>query len=223
MAHPDDPEFTAGGTIASWTAAGVSVQYAIVTDGAKGSADRAMTPERLREVRQHEQRAAAARLGVHDVAFLGFPDGEIAPDLSLRRAIAREIRRSKPEVVVAQDPSSLYWDTFINHPDHRAAGQAALDAVFPTARDWMSAPDLLLVEGLEPHKVDQVWLTGSRAPDVWVDIAPTFERKLSALREHRSQIHDPDGLEARVRARAAAAAEGHGMELAEAFKRIALP
>lgn len=222
MAHPDDPEYAAGGTTARWTAAGAAVAYVIVTDGSKGSADRAMTVDRLVALRQEEQRAAAAALGVRDVVFLGQPDGEVVADLALRHRIAREIRRLRPDVVVTHDPATLYWDTAINHPDHRAVGQATLDAVFPTARDWLNAPQLL-AEGLEPHHVREVLLSGTTAADTWVDIAPTLAAKVAALRWHASQIRDPDGLEARLRMRAASLAEGHGMELAEAFKRIRLP
>jgi len=218
-AHPDDPEFAAGGTVARWTDEGREVIYLIVTDGSKGSGDRAMDPAQLVAMRQAEQRAAARHLGVEQVEFLGFPDGEIAPDLALRHAIAREIRRWRPDVVITHDPASFYWDNYINHPDHRATGQAALDAVFPTARDHLNAPQLL-AEGFEPHIVREVYLTGAREPDTWVDIGPTFERKLAALREHASQIADMDGLAVRLRQRSGDAAEGHGMSLAEAFKRI---
>jgi LmbE family N-acetylglucosaminyl deacetylase len=222
MAHPDDPEFTSAGTIAAWTDAGADVRYLIVTDGSKGTGDPSMTPGRLGAMREAEQRAAAERLGVRQVVFLGLRDGEIAPDLGLRHAIAREIRRHKPDVVVTHDPATFYTDTYINHPDHRATGQATLDAVFPTARDPLNAPHLLRDEGLAPHVVREVYLTGSRTPDTWFDIAPTFERKLAALREHVSQIRDPAALETRVRDRAAALARGHGMDLAEAFKKIVL-
>lgn len=223
MAHPDDPEFGAGGTLARWIEEeGCAVTYVVVTDGSKGSSDRDMTPARLAALRQAEQRAAARLLGVGQVEFLGFPDGEIAPDLVLRHAIARAIRRWQPDVVITHDPATLYWDNYINHPDHRAVGQATLDAVFPTARDHLNARHLL-DEGLEPHIVREVYLAGSRQPDCWVDIAPTFERKLAALREHVTQIRDPDGLAERLRQRSAAAAEGHPMTLAEAFKKIVLP
>jgi LmbE family N-acetylglucosaminyl deacetylase len=223
MAHPDDPEFTSAGTIATWTASGVTVGYVIVTDGSKGSSDRSMTSQRLVALREREQRAAASRLGVRRLVFLGLPDGEITPDIGLRHAIARQIRRFRPDTVVTHDPSSFYWDRYINHPDHRAAGQATLDAVFPTARDWLNAPNLLEAEGLEPHVVREVWLAGSKEPDTWIDIGPTFQLKLAALREHASQIRDLEALEGRLRERAGGLAEGHGMELAEAFKRIALP
>jgi LmbE family N-acetylglucosaminyl deacetylase len=223
MAHPDDPEYGAGGTLARWTGEeGCEVIYLIVTDGSKGSSERDMDPERLVTLRQAEQRAAADLLGVRQVEFLGFPDGEVAPDLVLRHAIAREIRRWRPDVVVTHDPATLYWESYINHPDHRAVGQATLDAVFPTARDHLNATHLL-AEGLEPHVVHEVYLAGSRQPDCWIDIEPTFERKIAALRHHVTQIRDPDGLPERIRQRAAAAAEGHGLRLAEAFKKISLP
>jgi LmbE family N-acetylglucosaminyl deacetylase len=223
VAHPDDPEFAAGGTIARWTAAGARVTYCIVSDGAKGTSDPGMAPDRLAAVREAEQRAAADVLGVAEIVFLGLPDGEVVPDMALRHAIARQIRRFRPDVVVTHDPATLYTDTYINHPDHRAVGQAALDAVFPTARDPLNAPHLLRDEGLPPHHVGQVHLTGTRTPDAWVDIEPTFARKVEAVRAHVSQIRDPAGLEARLRERAAGLAEGHGMVLAEAFKQIVLP
>ncbi len=219
MAHPDDVEFSAGGSVAAWTGAGASVHYTIVSDGSKGSADPGMTPGRLRELRQREQLAAADCLGVESVDFLGFPDGELQPDLALRHAITREIRRHQPDLVVTHDPASLYWDHYINHPDHRAVGQATLDAVFPTARDRLNAPHLL-VEGLEPHHVRQIYLSGSQHPDTWVDISATFDRKLAALREHASQIHDIDALARRLRERHRSLAEGQEMEMAEVFKRI---
>lgn len=219
-AHPDDPEFGAGGTLAKWTAAGSTVAIVIVTDGSKGSSDRSMTSDRLVPLRQAEERAAAARLGVQDVTFLGFPDGATMPDLALRHAITREIRRFRPDLIITHDPATLYWDQYINHPDHRAVGQAALDAIFPTARDHLNAPEHL-AEGLEPHIVPVVYLTGSQAPDTWEDITPTLETKLAALREHKSQFTDLDAMAGRVRERSRGVAEGHGMEYAEAFKKIA--
>lgn len=218
-AHPDDPEFGAGGTVAAWSDAGVEVTYVIVTDGSKGSDDRAHTPESLSELREREQRAAADVLGVKEVRFLGLPDGEVQPDLSLRHMLTREIRRARPDVVVTHDPATFYFDHYINHPDHRAVGQAALDAVFPTARDFLNAPHLL-EEGLEPHIVGEVYLTLSLAPDHFVDIEGTIERKLKALAEHASQIRDMAGLAERMRERHRTLAEGHGMAFAEAFKRI---
>ncbi len=219
LAHPDDPEFGAGGTIARWTDEGVVVGYVIVTDGSKGSADPEMTPFRLVAIREEEQRAAAARLGVTEITFLGFIDGEITPDLHLRHAITREIRAFRPDIVVTHDPASLYWDNFINHPDHRAVGQATLDAIYPTARDRLNAPHLL-EQGLHPHIVRQIYLTGPYQPDTYSDISATIDRKLAALREHKSQIADMDAMEKRLRDRYAGFAEGRGMAYAEIFKKI---
>jgi len=219
VAHPDDPEFAAGGTIARWTGEGHVVWYVIATDGSKGSSDPAMTPDRLAALRQVEQRAAATALGVTAVTFLGFVDGEIAPDLDLRHAITREIRRFRPDIVVTHDPASLYWDNFINHPDHRAVGQATLDAIYPTARDRLNAAHLL-AEGLEPHVVREVYLTGPHRPDTYSDISATLDRKLAALRAHKSQIGDFEAMEKRLRDRHAGFAEGREMTYAEVFKRI---
>ena len=218
-AHPDDPEFGAGGTVAAWSDAGVEVTYVIVTDGSKGSDDRSHTPESLVALREQEQRAAAEVLGVARLRFLGLPDGELRPNLALRHRVTAEIRRWRPDVLVTHDPATFYFDRYINHPDHRAVGEATLAAVFPTARDFLNAPQLL-EEGLEPHKVREVYLTISREPDHFVDIGATIERKLEALRQHASQIQDMEGLAERMRERHRSLAEGRGMELAEAFKRI---
>lgn len=219
LAHPDDPEFGAGGTIARWTGEGSVVGYVIVTDGSKGSPDPEMTPERLVAIREDEQRAAAARLGVSEVKFLGFVDGEIAPDLHLRHAITREIRSFRPDLVITHDPASYYWDNFINHPDHRAVGQATLEAIYPTARDRLNAAHLL-EDGLDPHVVREIYLTGPHQPDTYSDISATLDRKLAALREHASQIADFEAMEQRLRTRHAGFAEGRGMDYAEIFKRI---
>lgn len=222
VAHPDDPEFPAGGTIATLTDAGTAVTYVIVTDGSKGTGDRSMTAAALVEQRAHEQRAAAKTLGVADVVFLGLPDGEVVPDLALRHALTREIRRHRPDVVITHDPSTYYTDSYVNHPDHRAVGQATLEAIFPTARDFLNAPHLL-AEGLEVHKVREVWLTLNPNPDHIVDITATFDRKIAALHAHRSQFADPDALAQRIRERAALVGAARGLALAEGFKRIVLP
>ncbi len=219
VAHPDDPEFMAGGTIALWSAAGVGVAYCIVTDGSKGNQDRSLTASQVAELRRREQEAAARVLGVQRLVYLGHPDSTVFPDLALRIAIAREIRAWRPEVVLTHDPCRYYFDDYINHPDHRAVGEAALHAIFPTARDHLSAPQLL-AEGLEPHKVRRVLLAGAVEPDVWVDIGQNIERKIEALRCHASQIGDPDELAQRIRYRAAELGRSHAMPYAEAFKRI---
>ncbi|MFQ6059487.1 MAG: PIG-L deacetylase family protein [Anaerolineae bacterium] len=222
VAHPDDTEFGVGGTVAKLTQAGKEVTYVICTNGDKGSSDPEMTSERLAEIREQEQRVAAQLLGVKEVVFLGYRDGELMPTLELRRDITREIRRYKPDAVFTQDPTTRYiGQVYINHPDHRAAGEAALAAVFPSARDRLTFPELA-AEGLEPHKVREVYLTLTLAPDYWVDITDTLDLKIAALMEHRSQFEDPQRIVEWVRERARQVAEGQGMSYAEAFKRLTL-
>jgi LmbE family N-acetylglucosaminyl deacetylase len=222
MAHPDDPEFSAGGTIARWAREGKEIIYLILTSGDKGSSDPEMTAERLAQLRQQEQRAAAEKLGVQEVVFLGYPDAELTPSLELRRDIVRQIRRYKPDAVITLDPTTrFHGNTYINHPDHRAAGDAALDAVFPTARDRLNFPEQA-AEGLEPHKVLEVYLAGTSAPDFWVDTSDTIDLKIEALLEHRTQIKAPHKLGDRIRERDRATADGQEMEYAEQFKRMIL-
>ena len=188
MAHPDDADFVAAGTVARWARAGAECVYLLCTDGNKGSDDPAMTPERLGPIRRVEQRAAVARLGGRDAWFLGFEDGLLEPTIGLRRAITEQICRFRPDVVVSQDPT-LRWSgsEYINHPDHRAAGEAALAAIFPSARNRLIFPDLF-VDGLEPHAVAAVYLAASEQADTWIDIGETMDQKLAALGEHRSQF-----------------------------------
>ncbi len=228
MAHPDDPEFGAGGTIARWAREGKEITYVLVTSGDKGTADPNMTPERLMEIREAEQRAAAQRLGVGQVIFLRYRDSEVEPSLALRRDLTREIRRWRPDAVITMNPATYYVDgRYINHPDHRAVGEAALAAIFPTARDHLNFPEQR-AEGLEPHKVREVYMTISPDADTFIDITDTIEDKIAALREHRSQFEAFDQLAARVRERAAETAKrarqlGFDVgEYAEAFKRIDL-
>ena len=219
-AHPDDAEFGAAGTVAAWSKAGREVYYAIVTRGDKGSGDPEMTSERLAQIREREQREAAAVLGVKEVVFLGFKDGELVPDLTLRGAITRAIRQFRPHILISQDPTALFYNNrFINHPDHRAAGLAAVDAVYPTARDHLQFPEQL-AEGLQPHKVAEVFLIQSEQPDILVDISETIDTKIAALQKHASQFEDPAALGDRVRERAKELGEQGGMEYAEAFRRI---
>lgn len=201
VAHPDDPEFFCGGTVARWVREGVEVAYLILTNGNKGSSDPSLTPHRLAEMRRQEQERAAAILGVRTVVFLNEPDGELQPTLALRRSVVREIRRYRPDVVVCPDPSAYYFDTaYVNHPDHRVAGVVALEAIFPAARNRMYHPELL-DEGMAPHAVHEIYLTGTAQPNRWVDITDTLEIKLEAIRAHASQITDADVFD-RVRQRA---------------------
>ena len=224
-AHPDDADFGGAGTIAQWTDAGLSVSYCIVTDGAAGGSDRDVTRTEMAAIRQAEQTAAAKQVGVHDLHFLGYPDGRVEPSLALRRDIARMIRLLRPDRVVCPSPERNYARVGVSHPDHRAVGSAALDAVYPDARNPFAFPELLADENLEPWAVHEVWISGSPAPNRYVDITDTFERKIAALRCHASQVSDPDRLERFLREALTSAATQGGLpdgRLAEAFQVLQL-
>jgi LmbE family N-acetylglucosaminyl deacetylase len=221
VAHPDDAEFGCAGSVARWIAEGCEVYYCLFTRGDRGSDDPAMTRERLAALRETEQRAAARVLGVRDVTFLGYPDGEVEDTREARRHIVREIRRVRPDRIVTQNPFPS-MNPYSGHRDHRNAGRLALDAVYPYARDRMHFPELL-AEGFQPHKVREVYLMGHMEPDVFVDITGTMERKLEALRCHVSQLRDVAGAEARTRERAADYGKPHGYTYAEAYRIIELP
>jgi len=186
-AHPDDVDFGAAGTVAAWTAAGIEVAYCICTSGDAGGFDD--TPrEEMAPLREAEQTAAAAVVGVSDVRFLGYPDGRLVPSIELRRDISREIRRFRPQRVLTQSPE-IYWRRMgASHPDHRAAGEAALAAVYPDARNPFAHPELL-AEGLPAWTVPEMWLVGApeERQDHAVDITATIDRKIAALDEHASQ------------------------------------
>ncbi len=221
FAHPDDPEFTVAGTVAKWTQAGCHVVYVLCTDGDVGTRDPDMTREQMAAIRRQEQREACRVLGVAEVIFLGYGDGVLQPTLELRRDLVRAIRQHKPEVVLCGDPTVLFFgDQYINHPDHRAAAQAAVDAVAPAAAMPLVFPELAK-EGVSPHDVEQVYLWGTDQPNTWVDVAETLERKIQALRQHKSQMGDWDPTEWITRG-ARERAVGHGMTYAEAFRRIIL-
>lgn len=220
-AHPDDAEFGSGGTVATWAKQGTVVNYLICTRGDKGTDDPSLLPYQLMEMRVREQCQAAQILGVKNVDFLEFRDGELSPSLELRRAIVGSIRRYKPEMVITHDPSNLFSNEFINHPDHRAVGQATLDAIYPTARDRLQFPEHL-AQGLEPHKVMQVLMWGSQQPNYLVDIGEAFDLKLESLRQHFSQITFGDTFVERMRERHQKLGEAQGLNLAEGFRRISL-
>ncbi len=220
-AHPDDPEFACGGTSALWATEGKEVYYLLCTRGDKGSADREMTSERLVEIRELEQRAAAAAIGAKCVSFLRFKDGELAPTLEFRGAIVEEIRRVRPQIVVTHDPTSVYGPNNLNHPDHRAVGTATLDAIYPTARDRLQFPAHEKA-GLLPHKVKEVYLWGAPNPNVWIDISTTFDRKIEALRCHVSQVGKAEELAQRMRERAKQVGEPKGIPMAESFFRVTM-
>lgn len=222
FSHPDDAEFSAAATIARLTAAGARVDYVVTTDGGKGTEDPGVTSAQLTATREAEQRAAADRLGVSEIVHLGYPDGYLTPSLDLRRDIVRQIRRFRPELVIAQNPVRRQdGNPFIGHPDHLATGEATLAAVYPAARDRLNFPELI-EEGLEPWKVRQVLVSGVEQPNLFLDVSGTFEIGLEALMCHVSQIADPTAVEERVRQRAAEVGEPVGLPLANAFLSIVI-
>lgn len=221
FAHPDDSEFSCGGSAARWADEGAQITYCIVTDGAAGSNDPDQDLAELVRIREDEQRAACAVLGVREVIFLGYADGTLQATLELRRELTRLIRRLKPDRVVSGDPSAVFYgNDYINHPDHRAAAEAAIYAVFPSACTRPIFPELL-AEGLEPHQVKEVYVSGDdRDANTFVDISTTLERKIESLRCHKSQVDPGDG--SWVRQWAAETGKRGGLEYAEAFRVMRL-
>lgn len=219
FAHPDDAEFMCGGTVARWAREGTEVHYCVLTDGSAGSNEPGATRAQMVEIREREQRAAAAVLGVRSLTFLGFRDGELEVNLGTRRAVTRVVRATRPDVVVAPDPSRLWSGSgYINHVDHKAAGELALCAVMPDSPTRLQFPELL-DEGLEPFEIPNLWLV-AEAADTYVDITATLEVKLAALAEHASQHAEASAPWVRERARTLG--EQGGSEFAEAFKTFAL-
>jgi LmbE family N-acetylglucosaminyl deacetylase len=219
-AHPDDPEFGAGGTIAKLVEEGREVTYVIVTNGNKGSGDRTITPERLAAIREGEQREAARTLGVARVEFLGYEDGEIEDTRALRLDVTRQIRRWRPDLIITQNPHRAYTNFFAWHRDHRVTAGVVLDCVYPLARDHLSFPELL--SEYEPHTVREMYLMQWEAPRLVVDITETIDRKLQAVACHASQIAHWTTVESRVRRRGTAIGQPRGHLYAEGFDRIAL-
>ncbi|GAA3137330.1 PIG-L deacetylase family protein [Streptosporangium carneum] len=222
-AHPDDVDFAAAGSIARFTDRGVEVTYCVVTDGDAGGFDRVLDNGGMAELRRSEQVNAAKAVGVTDVHFLGYRDGTVVQSLDLRRDITRVIRQVRPDLVITHTPERNYRFVAPSHPDHRAVGGATLDAVYPDARNPYTFPSLLGEEGLEAWTVREVWLNGGQTPDHYVDVTDTFDRKLSALRAHASQVghlEDPESL-IRDRSSRIAAEAGFGEgRYAEAFQRV---
>lgn len=224
VAHPDDLDFGAGGTIASWTEQGIDVSYCICTDGDAGGFDPDVARSDIGGIRQAEQRAAAKELGVEDVSFLGYPDGRLVVSVELRRDISRVIRQKRPDRVLMQSPDRNWERIYASHPDHLASGEASIAAVYPDARNPFAHLDLA-AEGHEAWTVSEVWLMAGPAEsnNHYVDVTDTFERKLAALRAHESQTGHMDDLEERLRGwlgMNATAAELPEGRLAEAFRVI---
>ena len=222
VAHTDDAEYGCSGTVARLCAEGWEMTYVLCTDGSKGSSEREISEEELSAMRREEQINAGRVLGLKDVAFLGYPDSYLQPTLDVRKDIAREIRRHKPDVLICQYPLRVLdggWG--VGHPDHLAAGEAALAAVFPTARDHMTFPELL-DEGLEPHKVAEVWVMGHPDPDVHIDVTDHMETAVKALAEHHSQTGGRPYKELlpRMQEWRRSRSVGSGMLHSESFKKI---
>lgn len=224
VAHPDDADFGAAGTVAAWTEAGIEVTYCLCTDGDAGGFDPDVPRGEIAGIRQAEQRAAAKELGVEDVVFLGYPDGRLVVSIELRRDIARVIRQRRPQRVMISSPERNWERIYASHPDHLAAGEAAMCAVYPDARNPFAHLDLA-AEGHEAWTVAEVWVMagGGGVANRYVDVTGTFSRKLAALRAHVSQTAHMDDLEGMLRgwlgANARAAGFGEG-RLAEGFRVV---
>ena len=221
VAHPDDVDFGSAGTIATLTASGVEVAYCLVTSGDAGGDSSTQTNEERAAEREREQTNAAKEVGVSDLTFLRWPDGRVEVTLELRKAIAAVIRRVKPDLVITQSPDRNYERIFASHPDHLAAGEATMRAVYPDARNPHAFPELLS-EGLEPHTVSVVWLAGA-SPTMVVDVTENFDRKVAALRQHVSQVGEREGLEEMIRTWTRATAKLAGLKkgrLAEGFRVV---
>jgi LmbE family N-acetylglucosaminyl deacetylase len=200
LAHPDDPEFFCGGTLARWSREGNEIYYCLITNGNKGSDDPSITPEALAKLRENEQLKAAEIIGAKQIENLGYDDGMLVASLKARKDVVRVIRRVKPDILVSCDPTNYFPnEDYINHPDHRTAGQIALDAVFPASGNHRFFPELITEEGLQPHSVEEVWLSLTAHPNTTLDITNTFEIKLKALHEHYSQIGDQSMFDKRMR------------------------
>ena len=221
-AHPDDIEFGAAGTVARWVGEGAHVRYLIVTRGDKGSDDPNADVDAIADLREEEQRAAAAEIGVERVDFMGEPDGQVEATLRLREMITRAIRAFQPEIVMTHDPTVLFVNNeWVNHPDHRAVGQVTVDAVFPTARDPLNFREHL-DEGLQPWKVAELYLWSTNEANQLVDIGATLDLKVAALGRHTSQFRSFDEIARWVRRRSEELGDRAGYRAAEGFRRVTL-
>ena len=225
LAHPDDPEFFCGGTIAKWVSEGHELSYCLLTKGEKGVNEKFNLDDinAIKNIRVLEQENAAAILGVKDIKIFDNPDGYLIPSLSIRRQVVREIRIIKPDIVVSCDPTNYYLrDTYINHPDHRAAGQIVVDSVFPATQNPAFFPDLMIMGRLHPHKVKEVWLSLPSKPNVKINVTKYWLKKIEALHEHHSQIGDPKEFDQRMLSRRTKDSSAKKPKFEELFHRIIL-
>ena len=222
-AHPDDVDFGVAGSVAVWTEQGIDVTYCIVTDGEAGGSDPNISRSEMAAIRRAEQTAAAECVGVTDLRFLSHPDGSVQATIDLRRDISRVIRQLRPQRVVCQSPERNFQRIYASHPDHLAAGEAVLCAVYPDARNQFAHTALFDEEGLEPWTVPEVWMMVGSQPNAHVDTTEMIDRKIKALLCHTSQIADPDAIDNLIRQWGASIAQGVGLpegSYAEAFQRI---
>lgn len=220
LAHPDDPEFFCGATVARWTRMGHCVQYALLTRGDKGGNGRWVDPNELIAKREQEQKSAGEILGVSDITFFNFPDGYLQPSLEARREVVRLIRKLRPNIVVSCDPTNLFHrENRINHPDHLAAGRIVVEAVFPACGNELFFPELL-DEGLKAYSVEEIWLSGTREGNVTIDVTDMWETKIKALHEHRSQIDDLAAFDLMLRKRHTPESSFENPRYIESFRRI---
>jgi len=220
LAHPDDPEFFCGATVARWASMGHTVHYCLLTRGDKGVRDQSADPRELARTREVEQRSAANVLGVKELVFLDFEDGYLTVDLATRKAVTRAIRQFKPDIVVSCDPTYIFGENNINHPDHRAAGQIVVDAIFPAVGNPMYFPELMRDDGLDPVAVKEVWLSVTGSPNTVIDATPYWEQKIHALHCHETQISDMNQLDERMRSRRTPDSTDENPRYEERFRRI---
>lgn len=221
LAHPDDPEFFCGGTLTKWANEGHEIAYCLLTKGDKGVNDHFKGTEDIRQLRIDEQFRAAAVIGAKNITFFDYEDGYLTPNLDIRRDVTRVIRQEKPDIVITCDPTNYYLrDSYINHPDHRAAGQVVIDAVFPAAQNELFFPELIQEENLAPHHVKEVWISLPKEPNISIDITDTWDNKITALMEHASQIGEKEKFLKRMRARRTEDSSDENPRFEEIFRRI---
>ncbi len=220
LAHPDDPEYFCGASIARWTALGHTVEYCLLTRGDKGVRGNILDAGELMLTREVEQRQAASVLGVKSVRFLDYADGYLQPTIEARRAVVAVLREAKPDVVVTSDPTNFFHrDNRLNHPDHRIAGQIVCEAVYPACGNPMFFPELL-VQGLVAHEIHELWLTLTGQPNFTIDVTEQWGLKIAALRHHRSQLADPDHMERMQRQRRTIESSEENPKYEDSFRRI---
>lgn len=221
LAHPDDPEFFCGGTLSIWAKEGHEINYCLLTMGDKGINEQFKRAENIKQLRIEEQQSAAKVIGANQIIFLDNEDGYLTPNLELRKDVARIIRQVRPDIVVTCDPTNYYIrDSYINHPDHRAAGQVVIDAVFPAAQNELFFPELVANEQLLPHHVKEVWISLPKEPNVFIDITANWENKINALMKHASQIGETTKFLERMRTRRTEDSTDENPRYEELFRRV---